>query len=49
MKWTPGLKYNNSWTRGKKREYNKLFKENDPEGLKKNQLDILEPRKKALE
>ena len=48
MKWTPGLKFNSSWSRGKKREYNKLFKENDPDGWKKNQLDVLERRKKAL-
>ena len=49
MKWTPGLEFNKNWSRGKKREYNKFYKENDPEGWKKNQLDLLEGRKKALE
>ena len=49
MKWTPGLKFNPSWNRGKKREYNKLLKENDPDGWKKGQLEALERRKKALE
>ena len=49
MKWTPGLKFNNSWSKGKKREYSKLFKENDPDGWKKVQLEALERRKKALE
>ena len=48
MKWTLGLKFNNGWNRGKKWEYNKLFKENDLDGWKKNQLDVIERRKKAL-
>ena len=38
MKWAPGLEFNKNWSRGKKREYNKLYKENDPEGWKKEQL-----------
>ena len=49
LEWTPGLKFNKSWSRGKKREYNKLFKENDPEGWKKEQLERLERQKQALE
>ena len=48
MKWTPGLEFNPKWNRNKKREYNKLFKENDPEGWKKVQLDMIERRKQAL-
>ena len=31
-KWTPGLEFNKSWSRGKKREYNNFYKENDPDG-----------------
>ena len=49
MKWTPGLEFNKNLSRGKKREYNKLFQENDPDAWKKNHLDALELRKKALE
>ena len=49
MKWKPGLKFNKNWGRAKKREYNRLFKENDPEGWKKEQLERLERQKQALE
>ena len=49
MKWTPGLEFNKNWIRGKKWAYTKLFKENDPEGWKKEQLARLERQKKALE
>ena len=38
-----------NWGRAKKREYNKLFKENDPEGWEKNLLEHLEHQKQALE
>ena len=48
-KWTPGLEFNKNWNRGKKREYSKLCKENDPEGWKKEQLARLEHQKKVLE
>ena len=49
MKWTPGLKFDKNWSHGKKRQYNKLFKENSPEGWKKEQLERLERQKQALE
>lgn len=48
LEWTPGLKFNKNWNRNKKREYNKLFKEHDPAGWKKEQLEALERRKQAL-
>ena len=49
LEWKPGLKFNENRDLAKKRQYNRLFKENDPEGWKKEQLERLERQRQALE
>ena len=48
FEWKAGMKFNHKWPPKKKKEFNKQFKEKDPEGYKKEQLDRLERQRKAI-
>ena len=49
MEWKPGLKLNKDWHHGKKNEYYRLWKDNDPEAWKKDKLEGLKRQVKELE
>ena len=49
LEWKPGLKLDKTWNGRKKYVYYKLWKENDPEGWKKDREETLRRQLKELE